>query len=620
MNIVIGETAITLEHARAALAGPITVSLSPRARGLIVKSAETVARLLKTGDAIYGVNTGFGKLAKTRIAAEDLSKLQINIVRSHAAGVGAPLDENVVRLIMLLKLNALSQGASGISLAAMEALAALLNAEVLPVIPGQGSVGASGDLAPLAHLSLVLIGEGEVLNRGKRLSGAKGLEAAGGKPVALGPKEGLALLNGTQVSTALALSGLIAAERNAAAAILAGALSIDAVMGSDTPFDPRIHALRPHPGQVLSASHYRRLLAGSAIRASHLVDDERVQDPYSFRCQPQVMGACLDMLANAARTLVVEANGVSDNPLVFAEDGAVLSGGNFHAEPVAFAADMIAIAIAEMGSLSERRMAALIDSSISLLPPFLIRNPGLNSGFMIPQCTAAALMSENKQMSHPASVDSAPTSANQEDHVSMATHGARRLGPMNANLARIVAIELMASAEGIDFRRPLKSSKTLEETYKLVRSKAASREQDREFSTDIEAIAGMIEHGEFQNPRAKTSQRSRLRLVLQAVTGPEYPGDDGKAGGKKGRDGQQAIANADIGMAEKAPPKSAYEIDHGIEQADLLPDRWQHVDGIETATQEGERGDDQQGNELKLLKAISPDSDDEAEEAEGHCG
>jgi histidine ammonia-lyase len=498
MKIVIGETAITLEHARAALAGPITVSLSPKARGLIVKSAETVARLLKTGDAIYGVNTGFGKLAKTRIAAEDLSKLQINIVRSHAAGVGAPLDENVVRLIMLLKLNALSQGASGISLAAMEALTALLNAEALPVIPGQGSVGASGDLAPLAHLSLVLIGEGEVLHRGKRLSGAKGLEAAGVKPVALGPKEGLALLNGTQVSTALALSGLIAAERNAAAAILAGALSIDAVMGSDTPFDPRIHALRPHPGQILAASHYRRLLAGSAIRASHLVDDERVQDPYSFRCQPQVMGACLDMLANAARTLMIEANGVSDNPLVFAEDGAVLSGGNFHAEPVAFAADMIAIAIAEMGSLSERRIAALIDSSISLLPPFLIRNPGLNSGFMIPQCTAAALMSENKQMSHPASVDSAPTSANQEDHVSMATHGARRLGPMNANLARIVAIELMASTEGIDFRRPLKSSKDLEKTHGLIRSKAASREQDREFSSDIEAVAGMIEHGEFQ--------------------------------------------------------------------------------------------------------------------------
>ncbi len=498
MNITIGETAITLTHVKAALAGPISVLLSPKARGLIVKSSATVARLLKTGDAIYGVNTGFGKLAKTRIAHEDLSKLQINIVRSHAAGVGAPLDAGVVRLIMLLKINALSQGASGISIAAMDALAGLINADVLPVIPAQGSVGASGDLAPLAHLSLVLIGEGRVMLNGFPLSGLEGLTAAGLKPVVLGPKEGLALLNGTQVSTALALYGLTAAERNAAAAMLAGALSIDAVMGSDTPFDPRIHALRPHPGQILAASHFRRLLSGSAIRASHLVDDERVQDPYSFRCQPQVMGACLDVLANAARTLMIEANGVSDNPLVFAEDGAVLSGGNFHAEPVAFAADMIAMAVAEMGSLCERRIAALIDSSISLLPPFLIRNPGLNSGFMIPQCTAAALMSENKQMSHPASVDSAPTSANQEDHVSMATHGARRLGPMTANLARIIAIELMAATEGIDFRRPLKSSKPLEETHVLVRSKAASREQDREFSTDIEAVAAMIEQGKFQ--------------------------------------------------------------------------------------------------------------------------
>ena len=499
MNIIIGETALTLAHVRAALEGSVTVSLSGKSAALIARSAETVARLLQTGDAIYGVNTGFGKLAKTRIASADLSRLQVNIVRSHAAGVGAPLDAGVTRLIMLLKINALSQGASGISTGAVETLVGLLNSDVLPVIPGQGSVGASGDLAPLAHLSLVLMGEGEVSHKGKRLSGMQGLKVAGLQAASLGPKEGLALLNGTQVSTALALSGLIAAERNAAAGILAGALSVDAVMGSDTPFDPRIHALRPHPGQVLAASHYRRLLSGSAIRASHLVDDERVQDPYSFRCQPQVMGACLDILANAARTLVIEANGVSDNPLVFAEDGAVLSGGNFHAEAVAFAADIIALAVAEMGSLSERRIAALIDTSISLLPPFLIRNPGLNSGFMIPQCTAAALMSENKQMSHPASVDSAPTSANQEDHVSMATHGARRLGPMNANLSRIIAIELMASAEGIDFRRPLQSSVALERAYGLIRTKALPRDEDREFSTDIEAVAAMIEGGVFEN-------------------------------------------------------------------------------------------------------------------------
>jgi histidine ammonia-lyase len=495
--IHIGERRLDLAAVRAALAGPVSVDLTARARAAIMRSAETVARLLGTGEAIYGVNTGFGKLARTRIAAQDLNALQVNIVRSHSAGVGAPLEPSVVRLIMLMKLNSLAQGASGISLTAMEALAGLVNADVLPVIPGQGSVGASGDLAPLAHMSLVLIGEGEALVQGARVSGAKALEAAKIKPVALGPKEGLALLNGTQVSTALALRGLIAAERNAGAAVLAGAMSVDAVMGSDTPFDPRIHALRPHPGQQLAASHYRRLLAGSQIRASHLKDDDRVQDPYSFRCQPQVMGACLDLLGNAARTLVIEANAVSDNPLVFAEDGAVLSGGNFHAEPVAFAADTIAMAIAEIGSLSERRMAALIDSTISLLPPFLIRNPGLNSGFMIPQCTAAALMSENKQMSHPASVDSAPTSANQEDHVSMATHGARRLGPMNANLSRIIAIELMAAAEGLDFRRPLTSSPLLEEAHRLVRSTSPKRDEDREFATDTEAIAILIEQGRF---------------------------------------------------------------------------------------------------------------------------
>ncbi len=454
-----------------------------------------MTRLLATGNAIYGVNTGFGKLAKTRIAAADLNRLQINIVRSHAAGVGAPLDPGVTRLIMLMKLSSLAQGASGISLAAMEALADLINADVLPVIPGQGSVGASGDLAPLAHMSLVLIGEGEALAKGERVPGARALAAAGVAAVALGPKEGLALLNGTQVSTALALAGLIAAERNAEAAILAGAMSVDAVMGSDTPFDPRIHRLRPHPGQQLAAGHYRRLLEGSQIRASHLEGDDRVQDPYSFRCQPQVMGACLDLLANAARTLTIEANAVSDNPLVFAEDGAVLSGGNFHAEPVAFAADIIAMAVAEIGSLSERRIAALIDSTISLLPPFLIRNPGLNSGFMIPQCTAAALMSENKQMSHPASVDSAPTSANQEDHVSMATHGARRLGAMNANLSRIIAIELMAAAEGIDFRRPLASSGLIEEAHGMIRQISAKRDEDREFSTDTEAVARLIAQG-----------------------------------------------------------------------------------------------------------------------------
>jgi histidine ammonia-lyase len=499
MKITIGSGPLTLAHFAAALAGPVSVMLAERARDLIARSAATVATLLAKGDPIYGVNTGFGKLAKQRIVAGDLKQLQLNIVRSHAAGVGAPLPANIVRLVLVLKINALSQGASGISLAAIERLMALVNADVLPVIPSQGSVGASGDLAPLAHLSLVLIGEGEAAKDGRRMPGAEALAAAGTTPVTLGPKEGLALLNGTQVSTALAIAGLLGAERAARAAIVAGAMSVDAIMGSDTPFDPRIHALRPHPGQQFAAAQYRRLLAGSGIRASHLENDDRVQDPYSFRCQPQVMGAAIDLLAQTARTLLVEANGVSDNPLVFAEDGAVLSGGNFHAEPVAFAADIIAIAVAEIGSISERRIAALIDSSISLLPPFLIRNPGINSGFMIPQCTAAALMSENKQLAHPASVDSVPTSANQEDHVSMATHGARRLMAMNANLARIVAIELMAAAEGIDFRRPLKSSRALEDAHAIVRAKIAPRAEDREFSRDQEEAASMIEAGAFDS-------------------------------------------------------------------------------------------------------------------------
>jgi histidine ammonia-lyase len=497
MNITIGVGPLRLEHFAAALAGPISVTLDDKARGLIEKSAETVTRLLAKGDPIYGVNTGFGKLAKQRIAAGDLAQLQLNIVRSHAAGVGAPLPDKIVRLVLLLKINALSQGASGISLATLERLAALLNGDVLPVLPAQGSVGASGDLAPLAHMSLALIGEGEAHAKGRWLTGAEALKAAGTTPAVLGPKEGLALLNGTQVSTALAIAGLLGAERCARAAIVAGAMAVDAIMGSDTPFDPRIHALRPHPGQQFAAAQFRRLLAGSAIRASHLKNDDRVQDPYSFRCQPQVMGAAIDLLVQSARTLLIEANSVSDNPLVFAEDGAVLSGGNFHAEPVAFAADIVALAIAEMGSISERRIAALIDSSISLLPPFLIRNPGINSGFMIPQCTAAALMSENKQLAHPASVDSVPTSANQEDHVSMATHGARRLLAMNANLARVVAIELMAAAEGIDFRRPLKSSATLEDAHRLIRTKAAPRAEDREFSRDQEAVAAMVEQGAF---------------------------------------------------------------------------------------------------------------------------
>jgi histidine ammonia-lyase len=497
--LTIGEAPLTLEAVGKLLKGPVKLALADSARARVKESAAAVARLIEKGEPIYGVNTGFGKLAKQRIATADLSQLQINIVRSHSAGVGEPLPPDIVRLILFLKIAALAQGASGIAPSTLDTLMALLDADIMPVIPAQGSVGASGDLAPLAHMSLVLIGEGEACAKGRRITGKEALERIGRKPFALGPKEGLALLNGTQVSTALALAGLIRAERNFAAAILAGAMSVDAIMGSDTPFDQRIHALRPHPGQMLAAAHYRRLMEGSAIRASHLIGDERVQDPYSFRCQPQVMGACLDLLAQSARTLLIEANGVTDNPLVFAEDSIVLSGGNFHAEPVAFVADILALAVAEAGSISERRIAALIDSSISLLPPFLVRNPGRNSGFMVPQCTAAALMSENKQLAHPASVDSAPTSANQEDHVSMATHGARRLGRMNANLGSIIAIELLAAAEGIDFRRPLKSSRPIEEAHALLREKVPPLDNDRVFSGEIERVATMVEEGVFDH-------------------------------------------------------------------------------------------------------------------------
>jgi histidine ammonia-lyase len=458
----------------------------------IAESHALVDALLATGEPIYGVNTGFGKLAKARIADADLKRLQVNLVRSHAAGTGPALAPEIVRLILLLKIKSLSRGHSGIAPATLALLAAMIDHDVLPVIPSQGSVGASGDLAPLAHLSLVAIGEGEALVGGTRLSGAAALARVAIEPVELGPKEGLALLNGTQVSTAIALAALIGAERLMQAAVVAGALSTDAIKGSDTPFDPRIHALRPHPGQLRLAAEYRRLLAGSEIRASHLVGDDKVQDPYSFRCQPQVMGAALDLLGTAAVTLMIEANAVSDNPLLFAEHRDVLSGGNFHAEPVAFAADMMALAIAEIGAIAERRIAELTDTTMSELPAFLVAEPGLNSGYMIAHVTAAALVAENRLLSHPASTDSLPTSANQEDHVSMATHGALRLHRMLANAEGVIAIELLAAAEGIDFRRPLRSSTSLEAAHRAIRAEVPPRQVDRAFSDDIEAMRHQI--------------------------------------------------------------------------------------------------------------------------------
>jgi histidine ammonia-lyase len=401
-----------------------------------------------------------------------------------------------VRLILALKINALAQGHSGVTMGLMDSLLALLEHEVYPVIPAQGSVGASGDLAPLAHLSAVLLGLGQVRIGGALLPASDGLRIAGLQPIKLRAKEGLALINGTQVSTALALAGLFGAEDLFAAAVVAGAMSVDALKGSDSPFDERIQRVRGQPGQIAVAREYRELIAGSAIRASHL-DCARVQDPYSFRCQPQVMGACLDLIRNCSVTLSIEANAVTDNPLLFTDAGAVLSGGNFHAEPVAFAADTLALAIAEIGSLSERRTAVLVDPKMSGLPAFLVNNSGLNSGFMIAQVTAAALVSENKTIAAPASVDSIPTSANQEDHVSMATHAARRLSVMVNNAAAVVGIELLAAAQGIDFHRPSRSSPRLEEVHAGIRRDVPFYDSDRYFAPDIDAARSWVKSGRF---------------------------------------------------------------------------------------------------------------------------
>ncbi|MFN3565024.1 MAG: histidine ammonia-lyase [Burkholderiaceae bacterium] len=488
---------LTLADLRTAAGRFEPVALDPECRAGIEASAQVVARIVARGDPAYGINTGFGKLARVRIADDRLAQLQTNLVRSHAVGVGALLDDDTVRLVLLLKIASLARGHSGVRPAVIDALVRLYNAQILPCVPAQGSVGASGDLAPLAHLALPLIGEGEVRVGGRVLPAAEALRDAGIAPLALEAKEGLALLNGTQVSTAIALRGLLRAEQVFAAAVVAGALSVDAAKGSDDPFDERIQRVRGHVGQIEVARLYRGLLAGSAIRASHRFGDDRVQDPYSLRCQPQVMGACLELIRNAAATLLAEANAVSDNPLVFAEDGAVLSGGNFHAEPVAFAADTLALAIAEVGALSERRIALLIDATLSGLPPFLVEEAGLNSGFMIAHVTAAALASENKTLAHPASVDSLPTSANQEDHVSMATFAARKLADLALNVRHIIAIELLAAAQGIDFRRPLRSSAALEEVHAAIRARVPHYAQDRAFAADIRAVEQLIDADAF---------------------------------------------------------------------------------------------------------------------------
>ena len=471
------------------------VTLDESCRPAVEASADVIAAIVEKGEPVYGVNTGFGKLAGIRIERADLETLQRNIVLSHAAGTGEPIGPDVTRLMLALKVASLGQGASGISWATLTALLRCLETGIHPVIPAQGSVGASGDLAPLAHMVAALLGSGAFWLGGEIVAAERGLAALGLAPLLLGPKEGLALLNGTQFSTALALAGLFRAERAFQGALVTGALATDAARGSDTPFDPRIQALRGHRGQAEVAASLLALMEGSAIRASHLTGDDRVQDPYCLRCQPQVMGACLDILRQAADTLAIEANGVSDNPLVFCDTGEVLSGGNFHAEPVAFAADTVAMALCEIGSLAERRIAMLIDPALSGLPAFLTPRPGLNSGFMIPQVTAAALVSENKGRAFPASVDTIPTSANQEDHVSMAAHGARRLLPVAENTTIVVAIELLAAAQGCEFRLPLRSSPSLEKARALLREAVLPLGEDRYLAPDIAAAATLVRDG-----------------------------------------------------------------------------------------------------------------------------
>ena len=486
---------LTLDQLLAIHNGGDALQLADSAREGIRASARVVQAAADADAPVYGVNTGFGKLANQRISKAQLATLQLNLIRSHSVGVGEPLSPPVVRLMLALKAASLARGYSGVREEVVDTILAVANAGLVPHVPSRGSVGASGDLAPLAHMTLALLGEGSMLHDGKPVPALEALHHAGITPLTLGPKEGLALINGTQTSAALALHALFCFEPVLESALVVGALTVDAARGSDGPFDSRIHALRGQPGQIDVARYYRGLLAGSEIRHSHLDGDDRVQDPYCLRCQPQVVGACLDQLRHAAKVLVREANAVTDNPLVFAQDGAMVSGGNFHAEPVALAADGMALAIAEVGAIAERRIAMLIDSSVSRLPPFLTADAGLNSGFMIAHVTAAALASENKSLAHPASVDSLPTSANQEDHVSMATFAARRLQAMIDNTAHILGIELLACAQGIDFLRPLRSSPALEQAHAMLRQRVPAMVQDRYLAPDIAQATDLVRSG-----------------------------------------------------------------------------------------------------------------------------
>ncbi len=495
MNLLLEPGQLTLDQLHAIHTGGVHLTLPTSSRATIAASAQVVQHAADGDAPVYGVNTGFGKLANQRISKDQLATLQLNLIRSHSVGVGAPLAPEIVRIMLALKATSLARGYSGVRQVVVDTLLAVFNAGLTPFVPQQGSVGASGDLAPLAHMTLALLGEGDMLVDGQRVPALQALRSAGIEPLTLGAKEGLALINGTQTSTALALHALLSFEPVLEAALVIGAMTLDAARGSDGPFDPRIHALRGQPGQIDVAQYYRALLQGSEIRHSHLDGDDRVQDPYCLRCQPQVVGACLDQLRHAAQVLVREANAVTDNPLVFAEDGAMLSGGNFHAEPVALAADGMALAIAEVGAIAERRIAMLIDASVSRLPPFLTSDAGLNSGFMIAHVTAASLASENKSLAHPASVDSLPTSANQEDHVSMATFAARRLQAMISNTAHILGIELLAAAQGIEFLRPLRSSAALEQAHALLRQQVSALAQDRYLAPDIAHAGALVRSG-----------------------------------------------------------------------------------------------------------------------------
>lgn len=495
-NLTIGKSPLSLATLRDVWLQPTQLTLGDECRDAVAAAQATITKVLAGGKSTYGVNTGFGLLANVRISNDELGLLQENLIRSHSVGVGPLLPDEIVRLVMVMKVKALAAGYSGVRPELIDMLCQLVSREIYPTIPSKGSVGASGDLAPLAHMAGVLIGAGSARVNGVEIPAADALQAAGLSPINLAPKEGLALLNGTQVSTALAMAAAFRTENLLAAAVTAGAMSTDAVKGSDAPFDNRIHAVRGHKGQIDVATLLRNLLQGSDIRASH-VDCDRVQDPYSIRCQPQVVGACLDVLRHVCDVLETEANAVTDNPLVFAEANAVLSGGNFHAEPVAFAADHLALAIAEIGSISERRIALMMDPHLSGLPAFLVRESGLNSGFMIVQITAAALTSENKSLAHPASVDSIPTSANQEDHVSMATFAANRLHTMLDNANNIVAIELLSAAQGIDFHHPRKSSQILERSLARIRDLSPTLDRDRSLKPDIDAVSSLVNAGYF---------------------------------------------------------------------------------------------------------------------------